>query len=592
MSASEAIGDKMFGAADSYIKVLLQSMDRVITELEKINTYRDVSSELEGLNTILKYIKKGGHVQESKIPTADQELFASALKSMKVPYSLIDGGNGTSIFITRDIDQAGVKEAFNRYAIEKNIGVGEMDLTKFINLQEGKDIASFDNLDAAELNVLKHEMSEKNITYAASVIKDEDGNDKFTVYCSGANKDEVEKSLKNVCYDFSGEEGQKYHTDLLNDIRAREKFSAKFIPENKDDIKYIFDKDNPSKYISIKGDKAYLHSIDFSKDPIEDVIQKSMAFHKADVMKVIDGYLKTPVVVDKKDIQDLIKDTFSDGRSAFNTENFKENFNKLAMDLSERTDVCPHSHVKDVKDIGKIYTLQGIPDDKLIEISNAMKEANMLGKVAFSGHDIAYSDKDKYFFDKIVDSVMFKNLSNEDKMINRLYLEGRGDAVMINNYPKYIIDIESHGHVKFTEKGMDIDIDDHKYSLSKDDPKYESYMTRLLNAMKDPVILTEAEYNDPTKDQIISRRAANIGKTPAIKAYKELDDHFKQELYEVHSRDDVKENFSGKQKEAVKKFSEHIVTDRYVDRTFVEKIMDGDVGRKLKQETRTTEVER
>lgn len=583
MSISEQIGGNAYNASMRVINNIADTLTSLLKIQMSKSKYTDINGGMEGIASLLKHLKQGGNIQETAIDPADTALFEAALKSKHILYTVIsDKQSGKDIFLTRDADEKAVKECFDLYMTEKGIGIGELGVEKFMQTNNGKDIVSFDGFDKAEIACIKEELSGKNVTYAVSTNFDNE-KETYSIYCNKKDRDVMAQCVKNVEYDLSGADGEKYHNDLNNDIDKRVAFADKLVPQGKDDIKYVVDLDDPGKIITIQNNKCYMHRLDDTTDKII----KTAAFHKSDIMSTLDSSMRRPVIVDKAVMDKYFADQLVDGRFIFDKDKMGDYNNAI---VETKTEVYPRTHVKNISDIGNIYVLKNIPEDKIVEISKAMKEKGMVSDIGMANRDIAYREKDRHFFEKILDSTLYKNMDPAKKIEMEMYYEGRGN-LSINNTSKtqYIVDVGTTNFVKIDGGQITLAQNGKEASLKRSDPRFNDIVINAISAMRDPIILDQKEYDTPDRTIVVSQRYNTMQKSAAVDYLTQIDSHRKSELHEVDRVEDIKPYFSNKQKECIRKYETVEQHDIYVDRTFLEKIFDMDTSAKLHVKKKTVE---
>lgn len=194
---------------------------------------------------------------------------------------------------------------------------------------------------------------------------------------------------------------------------------------------------------------------------------------------------------------------------------------------------------------------------------------------------------------EVLDRTLYKDMKFRDKFQSMCFYEGRGpEGLDLNNLKEAV-------YITFTkDPSYVLCLDEKVCTVYKDggivttlDAKYDNFdanMASLIMSMNDIAVLTEPEmYGNPEdKVDIIEKRSAvkeNDASVQYGKSYSERKEQFLNTKYESLSPED---------KEIVKRHTSHEVRVTYVDRTFMDKIIDRDFGTKMKEQnietTKTT----
>lgn len=599
------VGQEGLNTAINITAQLTDSMIRLLEALQHQRKYTDMDTR--GLQALLAHIKDGGGFGETVIPTEFEEKMDAALKTMHCPFVKLrtkgEDGRAETVYVTRDSDKDFVKKAYELFSMEIGKGIGEISAEKFFDLNQNQTIRRMELFDDAQIDVIRKNLATENISY--SIVRNEKDPAFYDVIFLPKDEKVIEKAVKDMEYDFAGEDGQKYHDNLTNDIAQRRSFVQTAVPKGQD-MKIIVDASNPFKFITVQGGKFTLHNLTTVPEKqrdgsVRNVIKDSRPItkplHRNDLMKYVDGLAaQKAVVVGLADLP-YIKSFAADGRALIGGG---ADFGKQLSDTRDALQKMggyTATKIKDVKDIGRVYTLENVPEEVITDISQRMEDRKVLGDIAVVGSSVAFLDKDKKMMDKVLDETLYKGRSTLDKISDRFYYEGRGDLDFNRKDVTYYIVSPGKGKamrdyaIRITPDSLDIMKNDivtgqvARMTDGKENPEFATTLSQFIATLKDPVCLTAEEMkHDP--EVIANERTSENRVNEAVDYLKNYDSAKKDEVFRTKTPE-KSDMLDLKQGQAVRRYYEHQTKDTYVDRTMMEKVMDMSLDKKLVQEDRS-----
>lgn len=613
IEASEQSSNAALDTTSRYLVAFLE-MIKAMQQREKYNSKKDI----RGLDLVLDHLNKGKEVDKTIIPSETADKLTQALKTYHVPFVSMEfkdeNGISQTMFVTRDCDRGIFEKAYRMFAMDIGKGLGEMGVEEFIEANKGLTIRRMEGFDPAEIDMIRQNLVLEGVSFA--IVRNEADPKLSDIMFSPNDADKIEKAVKAMEYDFAGVDGRTYHDNLNKDIRARQEFVQKAIPKGDETI-VIANADNPSRFITVHGNKFIVHHLTAVKEQqrdgttrtvIKDVLGVPMQLHRKDLMKYVDGLLPNPsgpgsdknppkaVITDLNKMNFVIGFT-QEGRAIIDTEKFGQDIGSIKEDLS-KIEGYNRTKLRDIDDIGKIYSLEKLSEADIADITAKMKEMGVIGQVIVAGDAIAFSDKDKKIMDKVLDATIYKDKSPIQKLCDRFYYEDRGSFDISNNTDtflfkspsannqmrEYTLQVDKDGLTIF--KGTEVQQHIDKYVDNRLNPDFEETLCSLINAMPEPVCIKDEPGISPEEmEERFNKQLQDYRENPAIERLKDFEDYQKKDVFDAKSPEATL-GLNSKQKQAVKGYYSHKTVDTYVDRTLLEKITDMNVDTKLRQENK------
>ena len=591
------LADKAARSMDKFIELLRTMLEDRKRQIK----YHDEGDE--GIQAILRHLKKGGEVRMQDVPREYAPMFEAIVKSQGVPYFKIESGEGDGrrcVFITRNKDSKLMEDVWGKFHTELNIGMSEYPASEFINMTQGQDIRRSIGYDEVEVEVFRRKMAERNGAYA--VIESDSESGKFDIMYMPRDHEEVDNAFRDMQYELSGDKGHIYKNTLSSDITERKAFEDRISPKRGETL-YIVDSKNPNNFISVTATGFAVHSLKASEEILKNgrkqeiitdtnVIQSNI-FDKDRILHFAEGLTK-PVVLSQKEMS-LVTGIAPDGSAIVaKHDNFKNFYEDFRKELSSRDDLYNGLSVRKMERIGRTYTLMNIPNNKMSEIYEAFRGAGLESRTAVVGDSVAYTESDKAIVTELLNGILYDGMTSLEMAESRLYYEGHGNIELqkpaITKYlisardPEFVIRIKPEGMDIFKNGAV-------ANEIAREDEQYEPLLIKLISSMKEPVVLSEEEIatsKEEKTDIINSRRSINQ-RSEALNYLQDVENNKKAEIHGIEHESEAK-HLDSRQQEAVRSHLRHETVDTFVDRTFTEKIMDMDISKKLRQDFHTREM--
>lgn len=193
-----------------------------------------------------------------------------------------------------------------------------------------------------------------------------------------------------------------------------------------------------------------------------------------------------------------------------------------------------------------------------------------------------------------MEKALYKDMGPAERMVAKLFYE-HNEVLSLRQdktETQFVVDLDFPNYViKLTNEGMSIYKGGvEEATISNQDPNFESVMVKTINAVKNPVVLSEAEEASPDKIKIIQDRATQKKENKAANYLRDYEKHEKEGLMNVNMDTD-RRKLTSRQREAYDRITLYETEEIYVDRSITEKIQDYTLDRKLQEEYRERQVE-
>lgn len=560
----------------------------------------------KGVKAILKEIQEGRQPRTDIVDAQDAEVFRELLKVYNVPYMEVEftdaqTGKQRAAFLTREYDRRAMDEIRERFLYEMNMGCSELDVDAFIRNNEGQDIRSYKNLDAAEVELFRQHASAENVSYA--IINDAKYHKKYEILYLMRDKTGIDNALLKTSYEFSGERGKEYKSKITNAISRKKAFDRQLQPEGSETM-FVVDSQNPRNFISVNRNGFILHSLENAEQKrfdgsTENIIldKNTVSFSSYDRDKLMNyvGKMRKPVIL-SADEMSIVSSISNTGEAILPSYNeFKRKFDALSKDLSNRTDYYNGRVVKErIKGPEKVHTLINIPSAVQTFAMDVIKNSN-LHETVVSGGCIAYSEKEKAVVERTINAELYRGMNPTQKLEAKVFYEGRG-MLNIDDTEKtqYILNADSPDYVmKLDESGLTIMNKGKETGHVDRTGEFAKTVTDLIYTIENPVVLQKEEMEvAPEKriENIISHLPSNQ-KNSATEYLQNMEEHEMEELCKIPKNDTTHTHLSDRQKEALANVTRFETQEYHVSRNLIEKIEDHTKSPKTVRENRTYEEE-
>ncbi len=618
-----AVGD---AASKAVLKILEQrarALDELSAMMAKIlsnlSERADFTGETnDGIETLLKHLKNGGKIDTTMVAKEDTEMLDEILRANKLPYVMAYDSASQSVFLmTRDKDRSVLEDVLKQYGIRKGTELQEIEISDFLKAYDGKEIRIEKNLDAATIELFREKAKQYNCTYSVTTSTENPG--KFELVYPREKEKDCDNALKDVAYDFSGEEGRIYKEKLTQNIEKREEFKKNLRPIG-DETVIICPKDDPTRFLAVTRDGFSVHDIQTMREKLKDgesnirLVDKNTAvyntFDKEKLGKYLD-LMKEPVLLSMEEFG-LLKGISISGKASFIKDSeFKDKYKKLTEALLNKEASYPALMTLQKEDKKeKIISYENLLGSQIDQIEDALQSTG-LSKYLVQGQDadtmsLAFPERFKDEIVPVIEEVLYKDSQEAERLQKELLYKGRG-TLDIHKAEDIVIDINMPGVALFFEKDyMSIvqkPTEEEKLQgkkniplekIYRDDPEYDKKVTDVISSMKEVVVLDKDEYRqkqgtEGELSKLIRSRMPSEHKTDAEVEYDKFIEAHNKSMYEaLHNQiNDVDhiDELNERQQEAVHAHYSRSYEDIYVNRSTFEKVSTLDFSDRKFQRT-------
>lgn len=602
MSVSDQISTAQADSALTTGSKLLEMLAQILMSLSNKKKY--VDPDEKAIKVILDHLKNGGGTKSQIVSAQDAQILAACMKANHVPFVQMqfmdENGELKASFITRDSDAQMMQRVKEQFLFEMGVGMNEMSPGDFINNNMNQDIRQSMNYTEAEVAVFRRTAAKYNIAF--SVIANKDNPTNYDIMYLPRDSENVTKALLEMHHLLAGAKGKEYLTEVEENIQAKKAFEDKINPRA-GETTYIVDSKDPNNFISVNTDGFTLHSIQQSEQKTRNG-GKSVIFTDSNtvthtsyerdkLMKYVDT-LYQPVVLTAKEFT-LVKGIGPNGEAVLPP---KKEFLAAFEHLKEKLPQMENKYVSDVaRKIEKspqIYNVVNIPQSVIGRVYDFVVKNELQDDIAVSGDCISYTDKVKKVMDHVLESTIYKGLTGLEFEEAKIFYEGRGEVSLskIPGEKQYLVDADNPAFViQLSSQGFKV-IKDGKSITEQSNavPEYKTLLEEIIKTMGLPVALNKEEMESPEKLKHIKDRLPENLQTASAEYLKNIDKNKVVELY--NSNGENVSRLDKRQQSAYEQHKKHVVVDKYVERTFAQKITDHEVGIKLNQKIIHTSEQR
>lgn len=590
---------------------IAQLLARILSNLSERAEFTKESNE--GIKALLKHIQKGKQLDYTPIAKEDAQMVDEILRNSKIPYVMaFDSKAGHVILMTRDSDRKALEDVLNQYAIKKGTELQEIEVNDFLKAYEGREIRVEKNLDAAFVELYREKAKQYDCIY--SVVESTENPGKFEIMYPREKERGCENAMKDVAYDFSGEDGRDFKHRITENIRTREDFKNNLRPAG-DETVFVCSKKDPTRFLAITKDGFSVHDIQTMREKLSEggsnvrLVDKNTAsfntFDKEKLGKYLD-IIKEPVMLTADEFN-IVKGISISGKASFiKDEEFKAAYQKLLETLDSREIGYP-KRLAESAGLKKeaITGYENLYGSQVDEIEDRLMGTG-LEKYLIQGTDqdrisIAFPERLKDKMSPIIEDVLYKDLEGYEKMQKELLYQGRG-TLDIHKAEDIVIDAALPGVALFFDKDCmnivqrateeeraqgkkNIPLD----RIDRGDPLYDEKVSKIISSMKEVVVIDKDEYRGKSGDEaelskLIRSRIPSEHKTDAVNEYEKFIEEHQKSMYEaIHKQandTDHMDELTEKQQEAVRAHYSRSYEDIYVSRSIAEKVTTMDFSDK------------
>lgn len=602
-----SVGDEAAGAAIQIMDQRSRTIDQISELIARIlenMTRRSVITKEDnrGVKNLMRHLENGRRVDITPVFKEDGKMLDDILRSMKIPFVMgMDHEKDKMLLMTRDQDREALKDVLCRYAIRKGMETQEVAIENLLSSFNGKEIRIQKGLDIAEVELFKEKARQYDCIFSVIRSKEKDGTyDLVYPRDKGKNCEDV---LKDISYDFTGDEGRKYKALIQDNIRKRQEFIEGLRP-NEGEILYICSKEEPCRFISVTKDVCALHNLQVmgdshtkdSESRLYDACQViSNTFSRENLQNLLDK-MTEPVVISPREFG-IVKSISISGRASFvQGEEFRGKYQKLCEVVKNSTVMYPERILEsDSLESEKALCYENLTGTQLDDIQEKLSgtgcERYLVTGNDDNGISVAFPEIRSEKMKPVIEGVLYGNAEGVEFIQKKLLHEGRG-ILDIHKSGDIVIDVSVPGVALFFEenrmnivqrqdRGEEdqncIDGEGHDnentvlMSIERADPEYDHKVMKLIGLMDNPVVIQKNEYQQKSKKdlaRIIRVRTPSEHKSKAETEYVEYLRNQRQSVYDqLHARTDDQrdiDNLSERQKEALRKYFSRQYEDMYL----------------------------
>lgn len=584
------------GQASQVTTAIIKLLDDLATNT-KTHTYSLKDKQM--VKELANYHKSGGNLLADDIDIAFAGVFEQLLRNKGIPFVAASAIDPTTkeqrvVFTTRDKDKAAVAQVREQYNFELNVGLGEMQPNKFLNLNLNQNIQSVSGLTPVELEVFRHNVTNMNLSYALDYDRKADT---YSVLYSYKDEKNINDALTLTAYDLSGDKGTLVKENIERELDNRSKFKLSITPVQNQTL-YVVDAVNPANFIAINQDNYSMHTLRAVKEKQQDgrihEIIKDMAdtkpksFNKEEVLRLADNLLQRPVVLTQDEMK-LVSNVDIQGKITLNNPNqFMSIYNDMSKKLAFKNLSLKHKKTMDeLNPKNEITGLSNISDADINQIKTLVTESKIKG-VSISGNQIAYTSEAKRQMQNILNSVLYEGLSPEKRFEAKCLYEERGniDINSGNTYfikdmrnPAYQFKLDADNFTIYNLTAKENGIKPEPIVISRGSAQFKDSVIPILLAMDNPVILNNEE-GLLTPQERLGIEMTRMDDANALDARSLIIDNSHSERVNIISSTFDEREATEKQKKALGYVIKWPKQTYVVDRNFLEKIADHTLDQK------------
>ena len=507
----EMIGVKEAERAEKYVKDTMQFIYDILVQLTNKQKYADTAQN-KVTKDMLKHIKKGGEVHNMMVPVEDTQLMQECMNRYHVIFLNIENpkkaceNDGQTVFLFKDNERKKVEMALALYRAQKGLG-SYINETELLEQNEGKNINVIAGLNTYELEVFKKHSKEELLTYS---IKKNNETHEFEILVPDTAMEKASNILNKTVYETSGKEGEELVSEIEQYFDSEKQFREEVNVTRKNDVVYIVDMLEPSKYISVQKEQYAIHFTEQDQngnlyDNNTVVKEKSID----NLMKYVSSMNK-PVVVSEKEMI-LVNNIDSKGNVSLPEKKiYDENYKKLKKSLKDRKDYYRTDFkINKEYDSAHIYKYQNLSEAQCQAVYMELKRQGIDNAFVYNS-TLAFTEDVKGEVDNILNDVLYTDMSELEKAENEMYYQGRGQVLLseVSDTNQYIIDADSPENVIcIDENGFILLVNGTvRVSSTRNSEQYANFLLKSIHSFSNPICLNEEEKNSPEQVKIIQSK--------------------------------------------------------------------------------------
>lgn len=500
------------------IQTFLKFWSNIVGALKKEDSTVLEQNHIRGkkaLKNLDNHVRSGHLLEMDSIALKDASLYRDILKARNITFveSIVEDKQTHEkriVFFTKDTDKHIVDKARERFKYELGQCVGEISYDKFLEMNDGNKELRTNNLTRAEVEVFKRNVAEEDYNLSYAISKEKDGT--YSIHYLMEDKNGIDRALRRTAYDLSDSNGKELESKIEENLTQRDEFFKKLTPKDSETI-FVVDRECPENFIAISKDKVFSYSVSREKqENAPDILKvntRELSFQE--LKGTIIHELHNPTIVHQDDMAICKKIKNASIQIYPDPEIFKERYLSFSKAVLNNPDMYSPFKIEDsIQENKQIFALTNLNESSIDRIKRAI-EKNELIETAIVDNTIAYTGKMAAKVEAIIEQEMFIGLTDEQKLCNKLEMQGHGHLDFKAEEPQYVFDSKKPNMVfEISKESITI----YNFSKPKDDPMYrmgpfpndENFrkitIENINNFVKSPVILTKDEMALPHEERI------------------------------------------------------------------------------------------
>lgn len=521
---------------------------------------------------IVKYVSQGGSTIQTCVSLDRVDLMSELLKKHHVSYLCVNStdpqtGESNYIFIMKN--ERGVRNAFSvvqqEFQLMLDTEKKEIPPQSFASLFKDENIGIVNNLTPEEILAFRNVSKHYDMRYTVTA-----GEKRGThcIYCS--NPRMLKEAMIDVSYNFSQKKGQEYAAALHEYVATAESFKEKamHVPQGK--TLYVVDAKDPRHFISITSRNFTSHSVNMetermpggvTREVLADTMHKTYDINKTDELFAMAKSLRTPIFLSEQEFS-LVKGIAKSGEAIL-SEDFASRYDKVKEGLAKSKSVLMREPVhKNALEYQEMSGYVHLPKDVIRTLEQMeMKDVTIIH------NDIAFPKSKQQEMDGILEALLYLDMKPLERREAELFYRGAGDLVISKapTEPQYVLNPDNPRYViKNDDKGLTVFTDGKQDRfIARDTPDFPTTAIAILESIKHPVILSEAEMMSEEKMTFIEYRTYDNVDNEALCAIRFQESLEKQDL---HIENPEKYgDLSEAQKEALERSKKYEIEEKTMD---------------------------
>ena len=521
---------------------------------------------------IVKYVSEGGSTIQTCVSLDRVDLMSELLRKEHVSYLCVNNtdpqtGDINTIFIMKN--ERSVRNAFSvvqqEFQLMLDTEKKEIPPQSFVSLFKEQNIGVVDNLTPEEVLAFRNVSKHYDMRYA---VASGEKRGTHSIYCS--NPRMLKEAMIDVAYNFSQKKGQEYEAALHEYVTSTDNFKTRALNVPQGKTLYVVDAKDPRHFISITSKNFTSHSVNMetermpggvTRDVLADTMHKTYDINKTDELLTMSKSMRTPVFLSEQEFN-LVSGIAKSGEAILADE-FTSRFEKLKESLQKAKSILKKEPVhKNALEYQEVSGYVHLPKDVIRTL-----EQMEIEDLTIVNRDISFPKSKQHEIDGILEALLYLDMKPLERREAELFYKGAGDLVISKapTDPQYILNPDNPSYViKNEDKGLSVFVDDKQdMFIARDTPDFSTTAIAIIESIKHPVILSEAEMFSEEKKTIIEYRTYDNVDNEAHCALRFAESLEKQELHVTNP--EKYGDLSETQKEALERSKKYEINEKTMD---------------------------